>query len=437
MIGCVSRKSSTLSTSGVLKSSPDSSSNTSQQDVDSFHRIKNILPSKLVAGTLLEKVSMFTTKRAPDTTAIAEATTTTTMASYVEALSRTITCTEQTPGTVRNEEISTAKETVSELRPTASRTTSTHSGEGTNFSATKTAIPTKMSTATLTMSTVVGTAVTSTAIEKMDTDLQSSHRTEKIDTELPCPHIIDGDITKTMLESAGPGSLIRHFIDEYLVCKIHMGFFHILAHIPRMLACGHTFCEPCLRGIMLRESIIICPVCGRVTGLPPDGVNGLPEDFYTASLCVRVVDLLEDNSGKLHADIPCITTQSETAENMHLTTSDVPDNGECEYLISEMDSFVVIDEILPKQNPLDEHVAQSGPVSGREKTPRLTIINGEPANPQAKQPTRTSTKQLKRRRRKGFKSLPSILDKFMEDLSGQKKIGTRGNLIDSFNMPWV
>ncbi|CAH1241181.1 TRIM3 [Branchiostoma lanceolatum] len=298
-----------------------------------------------------------------------------------------------------------------------------------------------MSTATLTsLSTAVGTAVTSTATEESETEISCPNKTDNSDTELKqsVPHKIHGDVSKTILEAAAPGSLIQHFIDEHLVCRIHNGFFHILAHIPRILACGHTFCKPCLRKIRLWDAVILCPVCGRVTGLPPGGVDGLPEDFYTASLCVRVIDLLEEDSVKLHADVPCITTRTETAENMSLTTSSVPENLDCEYFISEVDSFVVIDKIPPKENPSDGHVDQSGPVSGGANPPRLTIINGHQANPEAKQPTRTSTKRrLKRRRKKGFRSLPSILDKFMGDTDGHTKFGTQNHIIDSFNMPWV
>ncbi|KAI8495700.1 hypothetical protein Bbelb_266720 [Branchiostoma belcheri] len=428
---------STLSSPRVLASSGDLSrcnrpcpdfsrrNAATRQTVDSVGRMKKAPPSKgkldiVIAGTIFENEFMLTTKSAPmapDTTVMVTASTTT-MANSVEALTRKKTCAGQTSQTGMHE--------------LEKSTSVCHFGQTTPRTHTEISVPTEATrvstdTCTLTpLSTVVGAAVTTTGTtEKSDTELPCPHKTDDIDTELPRPHKIDLDITKTILEAAVPGSLVQHFIHEHLVCKIHMGFFHILAHIPRTLACGHTFCEPCLRNVVLGEAVIVCPVCGKLTGLPPGGVNGLPEDFYTASLCVRVIDLLEENSVKLQADIPRIAAQSE---NVSFTTSNVPENHECEYSISEVDSFVVIDGIPPEQNPSD---GQAGPATGGD------TIDGVQTNPEAKQPTRTSTKRRKRGRKKRSGSLASLLDKFVENMDGHMKIGTQNHVIDSFNMPWV
>ncbi|XP_019632085.1 PREDICTED: uncharacterized protein LOC109475766 [Branchiostoma belcheri] len=443
MIGYVSRKMSTLTSPRVLASSGDLSRRnrpcpdfsrrnaTTRQTVDSVGRMKKAPPSKgkldiVVAGTLLENEFMLTTKSAPmapDTTTMVTTSTTTMANSASEALSRKITCNEKISPTEMLEEKSTP---VCHFEKTTPRT-------HTEISVPTEATRESTDTCTLTsLSTVVGAAVTTTGTtEKSDTELPCPHKTDDIDTELPRPHKIDVDVTKAILEAAVPGSLVQHFIHEHLVCKIHMGFFHILAHIPRTLTCGHTFCEPCLRNVVLGEAVIVCPVCGKLTGLPPGGVNGLPEDFYTASLCVRVIDLLEENSVKLQADIPCIAAQSE---NVSFTTFNVPENPECEYSNYEVDSFVVIDEVPPEQNPSD---GQAGPATGGDNTPWLTTIDGVQTNSEAKQPTRTSTKRRKRGRKKRSGSLASLLDKFVGDVDGHMKIGTQNHVIDSFNMPWV
>jgi RING-type zinc-finger len=65
-------------------------------------------------------------------------------------------------------------------------------------------------------------------------------------------------------------------IDELLKCPVCLDTFRE----PRTLCCLHTFCTECLEGCrrLLRRDIE-CPVCKRVSNLPPTGVRGLPTDY--------------------------------------------------------------------------------------------------------------------------------------------------------------
>ena len=67
-----------------------------------------------------------------------------------------------------------------------------------------------------------------------------------------------------------------HKLDELLKCPVCLDTFHE----PRTLCCLHTFCTECLEGCrrLLRRDIE-CPVCKRVSSLPPAGVRGLPTDY--------------------------------------------------------------------------------------------------------------------------------------------------------------
>ena len=60
---------------------------------------------------------------------------------------------------------------------------------------------------------------------------------------------------------------------------------------PKALQCLHTFCLICLNEWSSSDSSsdnsVICPACKKTTTLPPDGVDGLPGNFFVSSLMER------------------------------------------------------------------------------------------------------------------------------------------------------
>jgi len=82
-------------------------------------------------------------------------------------------------------------------------------------------------------------------------------------------------VDSVRMASSLPRSL-GHKLDELLKCPVCLDTFRE----PRTLCCLHTFCTECLEGCqrLLRRDIE-CPVCKRVSTLPPAGVRGLPTDY--------------------------------------------------------------------------------------------------------------------------------------------------------------
>ncbi len=112
------------------------------------------------------------------------------------------------------------------------------------------------------------------------------------------------------------GDLPVKISEELLVCKICFGRFH-QKKLPKLLACSHTFCEPCVRqyhfintngwleigaageggagdggcsGLQNNFPNFPCPICRKLTRLPDSGVEGLANNFTVLSL----MELLDD-----------------------------------------------------------------------------------------------------------------------------------------------
>jgi len=99
-----------------------------------------------------------------------------------------------------------------------------------------------------------------------------------------------------------PRSLGRK-LDELLKCPVCLDTFCE----PRTLCCLHTFCTKCLEGCrrLLRRDIE-CPVCKRVSILPPTGVHGLPTDYRIE----QIRDFFSDMQATDSADRPAAIDSS-------------------------------------------------------------------------------------------------------------------------------
>ncbi|XP_078581874.1 uncharacterized protein LOC144865180 [Branchiostoma floridae x Branchiostoma japonicum] len=73
-------------------------------------------------------------------------------------------------------------------------------------------------------------------------------------------------------------------IREELTCSICLELFTR----PKVLPCGHTFCQDCLQDHASRRVPLQCPVCRRQVRLPLQGVAGLPDSHIIANMCERL-----------------------------------------------------------------------------------------------------------------------------------------------------
>jgi hypothetical protein len=48
-------------------------------------------------------------------------------------------------------------------------------------------------------------------------------------------------------------------------CGICMETYDKYARVPKVLSCGHTFCEECLIELMATNTSIVCPNCRTIT----------------------------------------------------------------------------------------------------------------------------------------------------------------------------
>ncbi|XP_066286426.1 E3 ubiquitin-protein ligase TRIM56-like [Branchiostoma lanceolatum] len=94
--------------------------------------------------------------------------------------------------------------------------------------------------------------------------------------------------------------------DEFIQCTICCYNFKN----PKVLPCLHTFCAHCLREWVQKNDgdTFPCPICREPVSLPPNGVEGLKDNFFLANL-VKAVS--EDNKVRHGQDGLLCTTCEE------------------------------------------------------------------------------------------------------------------------------
>ncbi|XP_035682825.1 E3 ubiquitin-protein ligase TRIM56-like [Branchiostoma floridae] len=78
---------------------------------------------------------------------------------------------------------------------------------------------------------------------------------------------------------------------------------------PKVLPCLHTFCEHCLREWVQKNDgdTFPCPICRQPVSLPQNGVEGLKDNFFIASLVKAVTEHNKVRQGK--DDVLCTSCE--------------------------------------------------------------------------------------------------------------------------------
>ncbi|UYV79631.1 brat [Cordylochernes scorpioides] len=88
-------------------------------------------------------------------------------------------------------------------------------------------------------------------------------------------------LTDSSLFAASPlGSIEESSDNDITKCNV----CHDLFSLPKVLACFHTFCLPCLEKIQDSNDKIKCPQCHQEMTLPPQGVTALPSDYAVSNI---------------------------------------------------------------------------------------------------------------------------------------------------------
>lgn len=105
----------------------------------------------------------------------------------------------------------------------------------------------------------------------------------RLSTQTSSGIFIASDYDKMTKQSPAMGDGTNEDFEELLTCMICFDSYTN----PKMLTCGHTFCEDCLAGynnsyIQQKKHVpgqLPCPTCREFTPLPKVGISGLKNDF--------------------------------------------------------------------------------------------------------------------------------------------------------------
>eukprot|EP00898_Chlorokybus_atmophyticus_P002237 jgi/Chlat1/3013/Chrsp201S03269 len=76
--------------------------------------------------------------------------------------------------------------------------------------------------------------------------------------------------------------------EDAFLCNICAETYDDVEFIPRLLLCGHTFCQKCCVRLVQNTLYLRCPECKRATRAPADGISMLPKNFALLRMLERV-----------------------------------------------------------------------------------------------------------------------------------------------------
>ena len=124
---------------------------------------------------------------------------------------------------------------------------------------------------------------------------------------------------------AGHGNSVKSFhFEDLLHCMICFDSFNN----PKMLRCGHTFCQECIQGYYntyqqqkrAHKGKLPCPTCRDLTTLPPGGVAALKNDFKVQKMeeMFKTINI-RDRAGSKRCD-PCRANKKHAAAKAFCST---------------------------------------------------------------------------------------------------------------------
>lgn len=135
--------------------------------------------------------------------------------------------------------------------------------------------------------------------------------------------------------------------DEY-ECKICYNYFDLDRHIPKLLACAHTFCQECLDVLHSRDGRrwrVSCPVCRHRTPVPEYRVHNLPDNtVLTEALPLTTHECVSSATDDDHTAGPsvCSAASQESDDSSCQTCNQVAFATGCVCAIFSFMSMVVL-----------------------------------------------------------------------------------------------
>lgn len=104
----------------------------------------------------------------------------------------------------------------------------------------------------------------------------------------------------TPIASRIPSNPVQQKIADQLTCPVCLDTYRE----PKSLPCWHVYCKKCLEKLHKDGDELKCPVCNKVTKIPPKGVDGFQTAFHINNL-IEIRDTLRTNSQELLLPTPC------------------------------------------------------------------------------------------------------------------------------------